>query len=357
MGVGMKKKKSGGIKRTAIILFGILILVSAGFIVLINQPAAKYKHNLNLGSRYLLQKDYEGAIRAFTKAIDIEPEKEDGYRGRAEAYMGDGQTELAYQDYLQVERITGESGLAEKKTGITSESADAGNEDGEADANAAPAEENAVNETPPTETPVPATPTPEIAAPDYDSFIQEVASHPENYFIEDSPGNGFYSYDNPGLEYAIGDLDTDGVDEVFFSYNNHGGPYNAISTQVWKWNGSAFELYANIGGSRLTMDFYTTGGIRKYPKNPKGILNPYTVCAYNSETKTYDSLFSLSGVYSETAEPYGSDMGPVPADDGVDIWYYGNGEDRQITRAEYDAYIEPYVPERAHLHLDWTQLI
>ena len=127
-----------------------------------------------------------------------------------------------------------------------------------------------------------------------------------------------------------------------------------ISTQVWKWNGSAFELYANIGGSYATMDFYTTGGIRHYPKNPKTLINPYTVEVYNAESKTYDELFGVAGVTSDTMEHYGT-YDPALDLDGDGIIYYQNGE-TPMTQAEYEALIEPYVPDRAHLELNWTDL-
>lgn len=342
----MKESSGNALRRALVALSVLLVLTLAIFIAVVNMPLTRYAHYMNLGAKYLLNEEYDDAVRAFSEAVKIEPNDAEPYRARAEAYEQTGQSDLAYQDYLEIERITGETGLADRKFGKSFD------ENASADASG-PSAENASTETPPTETPVPATPTPEPVAPDYDAFFQDVKINPNAYFIP-LDGYDLYTYDNPGAVIARGDLDLDGVDEAFVSFTNHGSPYNVISTQVWKWNGSAFELYANIGGSYATMDFYTTGGIRHYPKNPKTLINPYTVEVYNAESKTYDELFGVAGVSPDTMEHYGT-YDPALDLDGDGIIYYQNGE-TPMTQAEYEALIEPYVPDRAHLELNWTDL-
>ena len=314
----MKESSGNALRRALVALSVLLVLTLAVFIAVVNMPLTRYAHYMNLGAKYLLDEEYDDAVRAFSEAVKIEPNDAEAYRARAEAYEQTGQTDLAYQDYLEIERITGETGLADRKFGKSTD-------------------ENASAD----------------ASPDYDAFFQDVKVNPNAYFIP-LDGYDLYTYDNPGAVIARGDLDLDGVDEAFVSFTNHGSPYNVISTQVWKWNGSAFELYANIGGSYATMDFYTTGGIRHYPKNPKTLINPYTVEVYNAESKTYDELFGVAGVTPDTMEHYGT-YDPALDLDGDGIIYYQNGE-TPMTQAEYEALIEPYVPDRAHLELNWTDL-
>ena len=53
-----------------------------------NAPARRLAEQLNLGNRYLEEMDYEQAVVAFTKAIEIDPMSVDAYIGAAEAYVG-----------------------------------------------------------------------------------------------------------------------------------------------------------------------------------------------------------------------------------------------------------------------------
>lgn len=51
------------------------------------------------GVCYLAEGNYEEAIKAFTEAIEIDPEHADSFVKRAEAYIASGQTEAAISDY------------------------------------------------------------------------------------------------------------------------------------------------------------------------------------------------------------------------------------------------------------------
>lgn len=50
----------------------------------------RYRHQISLGERYLSDMDYEAAIVAFNKAIEIDPKRADSYLGKADAYIGLG---------------------------------------------------------------------------------------------------------------------------------------------------------------------------------------------------------------------------------------------------------------------------
>ena len=52
---------------------------------------------LNLGEKYLLELDYEQAIVQFTKLIEIEPKNARAYTRLAEAYIGMGNTDKAFE--------------------------------------------------------------------------------------------------------------------------------------------------------------------------------------------------------------------------------------------------------------------
>ena len=116
----MKKSSSRTIyKRVVIILFILLVICAAAAIILIRTPGARYRHNVNLGRRYMHGRQYDEAVRVFTKAIEVDPDRSEAYRGRGDAYVKMDEMEQAYDDYKRVEELTGESGLAERKTGLS----------------------------------------------------------------------------------------------------------------------------------------------------------------------------------------------------------------------------------------------
>lgn len=82
-----------------VVLTTILVIESAVFIIAATRPEGKYFRSLNLGNRYLQSLEYDEAVKAFTKAINIDPKKADAYIGRGDAYAGLNQNELACDDY------------------------------------------------------------------------------------------------------------------------------------------------------------------------------------------------------------------------------------------------------------------
>ena len=368
----MKKSSSRTIyKRVVIILFILLVICAAAAIILIRTPGARYRHNVNLGRRYMHGRQYDEAVRVFTKAIEVDPDRSEAYRGRGDAYVKMDEMEQAYDDYKRVEELTGESGLAERKTGLSdpSETGSSGTETpqtvtpgSDAPASSGP-QGDAAGKGPsaePTQAPSPEVqPTPEEKGPtpsDYDAFLEAVRSDPYGHYFQDEYGTDLSEYDKPAIMYAMGDLDRDEVNEVFLSYTNSGSPYNVINTEVWKWNGSSFEVYSVDGGSYATKDFYSLGYIRTYPKNPKTLIDPFTVMGYNPATKSYDiEIFSVKGVGPDTMPSYG-EYSPELDADGDGIIYYENNE-IPLTREEYEALLEPYVPDWAHVDLSWQLLI
>lgn len=56
------------------------------------QKATTWQEQYDLGVRYLSDGNYEGAILAFTAAIEIDPKRPETYIGRGAAYIGRGET-------------------------------------------------------------------------------------------------------------------------------------------------------------------------------------------------------------------------------------------------------------------------
>ncbi len=196
------------------------------------------------------------------------------------------------------------------------------------------------------------------SADDYANFLLAVKSDPYMYYIKTENGSDLSSYTQPIVLSATGDLNNDSIDEIFLSYQNSGGPYNVFNTEIWQWDSisSAFELYSVDPGSAATKDFYTTGYIRNYPENPKTMINPYSVYGYNPNTKAFDLfVFTVKGVGPETISNYGVYSADLDYDDDGIIYYKDN--EIPMTKDEYNALIDPYVPDKALLELNWELLV
>ncbi len=92
-GADRQKKFRKGII-AAVIMAVTAVAVFVG-VWLHNAPARRLAEQLDLGNRYLDEMDYEQAVVAFTKAIEIDPMSVDAYIGAAEAYVGLGNEDEA----------------------------------------------------------------------------------------------------------------------------------------------------------------------------------------------------------------------------------------------------------------------
>ncbi len=88
-------------KRITAFLVSILIF-AAGLVSCGKTVEAKWQEQLDLGMRYLEEMDYENAILAFTKAIEVDPNRSEAYVERAKLYVqrgAEGDLALAAADY------------------------------------------------------------------------------------------------------------------------------------------------------------------------------------------------------------------------------------------------------------------
>lgn len=92
-------KSRRALNRAVIALAVIFMILTASVIVFLSTDAAQYRHNMNLGRRYLTNNEYASAVRAFDAAIGIRTESGEAYMGRGDAYAGLGDTASAGNDY------------------------------------------------------------------------------------------------------------------------------------------------------------------------------------------------------------------------------------------------------------------
>lgn len=112
MDMSKKTKMTAGIA-TAVVVGIVLIMIIP--MMKKNYIQKQYQEQMDLGNRYLLEQDYEAAIVAFSKAIEIDPRQAESYLKAAEAYAGVGDYENAVLVLQQGYEFTGDERIAKKK--------------------------------------------------------------------------------------------------------------------------------------------------------------------------------------------------------------------------------------------------
>ena len=93
-------------KRLIMLIIGAILLLSIVVGIGMSKHQSPYEHQLSLAYKYLEEGNYQEAILAFTKAIEIDPNKTEAYLGRAESYIKNSDDNesltLALKDYEKV---------------------------------------------------------------------------------------------------------------------------------------------------------------------------------------------------------------------------------------------------------------
>ena len=98
------------------IVIGIILIAIIAFVIgLVNYNSFdnSISEQLDLGQKYLEEQDYEQAIVAFNKAIEIDDKCVEAYIGLADAYVGIGDTESAMRVLENGIELTGDASLKE----------------------------------------------------------------------------------------------------------------------------------------------------------------------------------------------------------------------------------------------------
>lgn len=110
----MDKKKN--IKLIILLSISIVAIVIISIILFVksNSPEKRLQTQLDLGSRYLEELDYEQAIAAYEMALEIDPMNVEAYSGLAEAYLGTGDEDKAIDTLLTGMDRTGDDSLTDQ---------------------------------------------------------------------------------------------------------------------------------------------------------------------------------------------------------------------------------------------------
>lgn len=103
----MKRITRKHLKLISIVLGIILCAEVSAFALQIKNDYTSYSKNLDLGNKYLLEMDYDSAVTAFSRAIEIDEMTPDAYIGRGDAYTALGDYAKAWADYEKAEELSG----------------------------------------------------------------------------------------------------------------------------------------------------------------------------------------------------------------------------------------------------------
>ena len=119
----VKKSKTPLIITIAVVVLAVVIV---GVVALVrsNSPEKRLQNQLDLGSRYLEELDYEQAIAAYELALEIDPMNVEAYTGLADAYLGVGDSDKAIDALIDGIDRTDDDSLMEKLVGIYMDLAD-----------------------------------------------------------------------------------------------------------------------------------------------------------------------------------------------------------------------------------------
>lgn len=92
---GLPKKRNNKGIIIGIILAAVIILAVGMGLGIYNSPENRISRQLDLGQKYLEEQNYEQAVVAFNKVIEIDPMSVEAYLGLANAYVGLGDMDSA----------------------------------------------------------------------------------------------------------------------------------------------------------------------------------------------------------------------------------------------------------------------
>ena len=114
-------KSKGKIIGIIIMLILIVVFLIGGFVLYKNSDAVRVKKQLDLGEKYLAELDYDQAIVAYEKVIEIEPMNVEAYLGLADAYIGKDDYESALVVLQKGYDLTGNEEIGNKLDEIKEE--------------------------------------------------------------------------------------------------------------------------------------------------------------------------------------------------------------------------------------------
>lgn len=200
---------------------------------------------------------------------------------------------------------------------------------------------------PETETPTETQP-PEAEGPNlralYAEFLRQVHDYPQDYGEID---------DIEACQFAIGDVNQDGVEELVISFT---GTYTAAQyAGLWTAQSGQVEQIAQFGP---TCRFYSTGVVQEMDSHNQ--TYGMTIWPYRLHRLSDGEYTAFASVWCADQE---TDVNGVEYQagqdldgDGVIYFVTQDGATQALTQAEYQAFVDQYIPAEGQVALDWQAL-
>ncbi len=181
----------------------------------------------------------------------------------------------------------------------------------------------------------------------YKLLLKDIHDYPLNYV--DLNNNN--KTDIEKCSFAVADVNDDGTDELIVDYTQTYtlGMYSEIFTV------NDYNHLVSLGRYGAYPEFYKYGYMvlkASHNQGPGDAIWPYSVYSYSNYSNRFNSVYSAYSIDKNKDFPNKYNPSEDLDHDGV-IYVVNN---KKLTKAQYDAYVNAYIPSKNKLNISWKKI-
>ena len=184
-------------------------------------------------------------------------------------------------------------------------------------------------------------------------FLRDIYYNPEKYYYK--PDDIYKVYEN---EFAIADINSDGKNELITSFSST--ITAAWCSKIWKINNSNKNVY-EYGSLGINPEFYSNGVAKQknsHNQGPSRSIWPYGLYKYDKSKEKY-VYFASAYCVDKEVDKTGEYSPSKDKDNDGTIYYFCEKSSKNnppLTKAEYDTYVNKYIPSSKRIPISWKKL-
>ena len=181
----------------------------------------------------------------------------------------------------------------------------------------------------------------------YKLLLKDIHDYPLNYV--DLLNNN--KTDIEKCSFAVADVNDDGTDELIVDYTQTYtlGMYSEIFTV------NDYNHLVSLGRYGAYPEFYKYGYMvlkASHNQGPGDAIWPYSVYSYSNYSNRFNSVYSAYSI--DKNKDFPNKYNPSEDLDHDGVIYVVN--DEKLTKAQYDAYVNAYIPSKNKLNISWKKI-
>ncbi len=174
--------------------------------------------------------------------------------------------------------------------------------------------------------------------------------------VHDNPLDYVYLFDNNKADiekcsFAVADVNEDGTDELIVDYTETYtlGMYSEIFTV------NDYNHLVSLGRYGAYPEFYKYGYMvlkASHNQGPGDAIWPYSVYSYSNYSNRFNSVYSAYSI--DKNKDFPNEYNPSEDVDHDGVIYVVN--DEKLTKAQYDAYVNAYIPNKNKKNISWKKI-